>query len=33
VVIGGIGSIVIAITWSLLFPTLRQQRAIDRRMA
>ncbi len=33
VVIGGVGSIVIAVAWSRLFPALRRQRGIDRRMA
>jgi MFS family permease len=32
VVIGGIGSIVIAFGWSQLFPGLREQRSLDRKM-
>jgi MFS family permease len=33
VVIGGVGSIAIAVIWSQLFPGLRTQRTLDRRMA
>jgi MFS family permease len=33
VVIGGIGSVTIAILWSLGFPQLREQRTLDRKMA
>ncbi len=33
VVIGGFGAIGVAVAWSILFPQLRDQRALDRRMA
>ncbi|MEO6395164.1 MAG: MFS transporter [Devosia sp.] len=33
VVIGGFGAIAVAVIWSGLFPALRQQRALDRKMA
>jgi hypothetical protein len=33
VVMGGIGSIVVAVVWSQLFSGLREQRALDRKMA
>lgn len=33
VVIGGVGSIAIAVIWSRLFPGLRNQRTLDRKMA
>jgi MFS family permease len=33
VVIGGVGSIAIAVLWSRLFPGLRNQRTLDRKMA
>ncbi|MBL8593341.1 MAG: MFS transporter [Devosia sp.] len=33
VVIGGVGSIAIAVIWSQLFPGLRNQRTLDRKMA
>jgi len=33
VVIGGLGSIGIAVLWSRLFPGLRNQRTLDRKMA
>jgi MFS family permease len=33
VVIGGVGSIAIAVIWSRLFPGLRNQRTLDKRMA
>ncbi len=33
VVIGGFGAIGIAVAWSVLFPTLRDQRGLDKRMA
>lgn len=33
VVIGGFGAMIVAVTWSRLFPQLRDQRQIDRRMA
>lgn len=33
VVIGGVGSIAIAVLWSQLFPGLRNQRTLDRKMA
>ena len=32
VVIGGIGSIIIALGWSQLFPGLRNQRSLDKKM-
>lgn len=33
VVLGGVGAIVIAATWSRLFPELRNQRSLDKKMA
>lgn len=33
VVIGGFGAVAVALAWSRLFPTLRRQRRIDRRIA
>lgn len=33
VVIGGVGAIAVAVGWSQLFPSLRDQRQLDRRMA
>ncbi|ODT83834.1 MAG: MFS transporter [Pelagibacterium sp. SCN 64-44] len=33
VVIGGVGAMAVAVTWSRLFPQLRNQRTLDRRMA
>ena len=32
VAVGGIGAIAVAITWSIIFPGLRQQRSLDHRM-
>jgi hypothetical protein len=32
VVIGGFGSIAIAVIWSRLFPGLREQRTLDKKM-
>jgi hypothetical protein len=31
-VIGGFGAIAVAVIWSRLFPTLREQRSLDRKM-
>src|SRR5690606_18795335 len=33
VVIGGVGAMGIAVVWSRLFPALREQNALDKRMA
>ena len=33
VVVGGIGAVLVAVIWSQLFPGLRNQRTIDKRMA
>jgi ABC-type phosphate transport system permease subunit len=33
VVIGGFGAMAVAVIWSRLFPQLREQRHIDKRMA
>src|SRR5690606_7798151 len=33
VVVGGVGAIAVAVIWSRLFPGLRDQRALDSRMA
>jgi ABC-type phosphate transport system permease subunit len=33
VVIGGFGAMIVAVVWSRIFPQLREQRHIDKRMA